>query len=111
MALGGTAPYDFVDCQWTVHVKCQYDAAKRVRHSLKAQARDHALGKPPAALAAPQHGQSALAHSGHPPLQKPSRLHQLPSGPERRALAAWVTKRPVLARWCLPKVADSFYCL
>ena len=48
MALGGTAPYDFVDCQWTVHVKCQYDAAKRVRHSLKAQARDHALGKSPA---------------------------------------------------------------
>ena len=53
MALGGTAPYDFVDCQWTVHVKCQYDAAKRVRRSLKAQARDHALGKSPAALAAP----------------------------------------------------------
>ena len=48
MALGGTAPWDFVDCQWTVHVKCQYDAAKRVRHALKAQARDHALGKSPA---------------------------------------------------------------
>ena len=46
MALGGTAPWDFVDCQWTVHVKCQYDAAKRVRRSLKAQARDHALGNP-----------------------------------------------------------------
>jgi hypothetical protein len=50
VALGGTAPWDFVDCQWTVHVKCQYDAAKRVRRSLKAQARDHALGKSPAAL-------------------------------------------------------------
>ena len=48
MALGGTAPWDFVDCQWTVHVKCQYDAAKRVRRALKAQARDHALGKSPA---------------------------------------------------------------
>ena len=52
VALGGTAPWNFVDCQWTVHVKCQYDAAKRVRHSLKAQARDHALGNSPA-LAAP----------------------------------------------------------
>ena len=48
MALGGSAPWDFVDCQWMVHVKCQYDAAKRVRRALKAQARDHALGKSPA---------------------------------------------------------------
>lgn len=45
VALGSTVPWGFVECQWIVYVKCQYDAAKRVRRALKAQARAAAQGK------------------------------------------------------------------
>ena len=39
--------WGFIDCQWIVNVKCQYDAAKKVRKSLKLQAQEQAQGKAP----------------------------------------------------------------
>ena len=45
--LGGAVPWGFIDCQWIVNVKCQYDAAKKVRKSLKLQAQEQAQGKAP----------------------------------------------------------------
>ena len=52
VALSGTVPWGFVDCQWIVYVKCQYDAAKKVRKSLKQQTNGQLLGNAPAIPAA-----------------------------------------------------------
>ena len=69
---------------------------------------------------APQHCQSALAHSTVKPpwltaadatthhSRSPAVCSGLPSGTDENALAARVPKRAcVLALWCLPKVTDS----
>ena len=61
-------------------------------------------------LAAPLHGQSALASSQRPTRQpatsrSPPACSGLPSGPEKRALPAWMPKRGCGgALWCLPTV-------
>ena len=71
--------------QWASMVKVAWWWVRvRVRVRVRARARARARFRVGAKVSSPR---------GHPPLQKPLPGARLPSGPERRALAAWVPKR------------------